>query len=99
VATAPFFLRSGDPRARRPTFVRRFIFEGCDTRELFSDGERRFGSDAFEALDPASESPELIESSDVLSLEHIPGIWRQTQTFNGTWAIFVVTRHLVCLLA
>jgi len=50
------------------------LLSGCrNTVELLSDGAHCYGSEAFELLEPASDSPELIDSLDVLSMEHVPG--------------------------
>jgi hypothetical protein len=50
------------------------LLSGCrDTVEFLSDDSGCYGSDAVEPLKLASDSPELIASLDVLSIEHIPG--------------------------
>jgi hypothetical protein len=50
------------------------LLSGCrDTVEFLSDYSRRYGSDALQLLKLASDSPELIASLDVLSMEHVPG--------------------------
>jgi hypothetical protein len=50
------------------------LLSGCrDTVEFLSDYSRRYGADTVELLKLASDSPELIASLDVLSIEHVPG--------------------------
>jgi hypothetical protein len=59
------------------------LLSGCRyTVEFLSDDARRDGSDAFEPLKLASDSPELIDRLDVLSMEHVPSKLRQIETLN-----------------
>jgi len=49
------------------------LLSGCRyTVEFLSDDSRRYGSKTFEPLKLASDSPELIDRLDVLSMEHVP---------------------------
>jgi hypothetical protein len=73
------------------------LSRGRDTVEFLSDCARRCGSDALELLKPASDSPELTNGLDVLSMEHVPGKLRQMETLNRSLAGFKMTRHLLLL--
>jgi hypothetical protein len=72
------------------------LLSGCRyTVEFLSDDARRDGSDAFEPLKLASDSPELIDRLDVLSVEHVPGKLRYIKTLNGSFTGLKMTRHML----
>jgi hypothetical protein len=72
------------------------LLSGCRyTVEFLSDDSRRYGSDAVEPLKLASDSPELIDRLDVLSMEHVPGKLRYIKTLNGPLAGLNMARHML----
>jgi hypothetical protein len=73
------------------------LSRGRYTVELLSDYSRRYGPDAVEPFKLASDSPELIDSLDVLSIEHVPSKPRYIKTLDGSSAGFKMTRHVLLL--
>jgi len=78
--------------------VTEFLLSGCcDTVEFLPDNPSRDGSHAVEVLKLSSDSPQLIDRLDALAVENVPGKLRQIETFNGSFAGWEMTRHLMFL--
>jgi hypothetical protein len=74
------------------------LLSGCrDTIEFLSDDSRRNGPNAVDVLKLASDRPKLIDRLNTLSVQHVPGKLRQIETFNGPFAGWEMTRHLLFL--
>ena len=58
------------------------------TTKLGSDRQGCLCPDAWEPLDPIGNRGELRECRNVLSIQHVPSVERQTETSNGSLADF-----------
>jgi hypothetical protein len=61
----------------RKLLLTEYVLTGCRyTVEFSSNSLRRLGPDAGELLKLTSNSPELAQGADALSMEHLPGEMR-----------------------
>ena len=65
--------------------------EDCYTGDLFSDHECHFRLDAQELVDPLSNSLQLVEGRDVLSLQHVPDALGQMEISNWPFTASIKT--------
>jgi hypothetical protein len=60
------------------------LFGWPDLSERLSDHLRHPDRNANELLKLAGTHPELVKGLDILSMQHVPGAWRQIQISDGS---------------